>query len=86
MVGTNWLDYSDRHIGMIHWNAYWGTYSLVLDVNDKDVTVLDSFGIINDSNGHDVKTHQTRLSKKDKFYTVQDFYKLNKEVHCKQIK
>jgi len=86
MVGTNWLGYSDEHIGMVHRCSYWGTYSLVLDVNDKDVTVLNSFGTINDSDGHDVCTHQTRLSEKDKFYTVQDFFKLNKEVHCKQIK
>ena len=73
----NWLGYSNDNIGMIHWSAYWDTYSLILSVNDRNITELDSFGRINDTDGHKIRTHCTRLSKKDRFYTIQEFFQLN---------
>ena len=74
MIKSNWFGYSKEHIGMIHWSAYWDKYSLVVDVSDKYVSELDSFGIINYPNNHSIRRHWTKLSDKDKFYTVQEFF------------
>ena len=70
----NWLGYSTEHIGMIHWCNYWDKYSLIIDVNEENISELDSFGSINKTNEHKIRTHSTRLDKKDKFYTVEEFF------------
>ena len=69
--------WNKEHIGMVHWSSYWSVYSLVLDVDsDGVITELDSFGEINHSDRHRIRTHNTVLSEKDKFYTMEQFYNL----------
>tara|TARA_R100000789_G_scaffold98484_1_gene102512 strand:- start:33 stop:263 length:231 start_codon:yes stop_codon:yes gene_type:complete len=69
------MKYIKEHIGMIHWSFYWGNYSLILGVDGDEVTELDSFGKINNSYNHKIRRHHTALDKRDKFYTVEQFYK-----------
>ena len=71
--------YLPCHVGMIHYNSYWRTYSLVLEVNGSHVTELDSFGEINHTTEHRVRRHCTALDAYDRFYTVAEFAALIKE-------
>tara|TARA_R100001530_G_scaffold100685_1_gene70010 strand:+ start:131 stop:376 length:246 start_codon:yes stop_codon:yes gene_type:complete len=70
------MEYTKDHIGMVHWCSYWSTYCLVLNVDGDNITELDSFGKINESSNHKIRRHHTALHKRDKFYTVEQFYNL----------
>lgn len=67
-------------VGLIHWSDYWGTYSLVLDVdlNSLTITELDSFPEIGGGTST-IRRHSTALNDKDKFYTAAEFYQLCRE-------
>ncbi len=62
-------------VGLVHYSAYWGRYSLVLNVNGYTVTELDGFAGVNQHpTNAQVRTHQTPPDKGDKFLTVAEFY------------
>lgn len=76
----NWMQ---SHVGLIHWNSYWKTYSLVLSVSFVDgIVELDNFGGINYGSAV-VRHHNTALNKNDKFYTIKEFSEM---VQSKQVK
>lgn len=68
----NEKQYNQAMIGMIHYCAYWRSYSLILDVTDGWVTELDSFS----GTQTELRTrrHLTSLSPSDKIMTVAEYY------------
>ncbi len=69
--------YEQRHVGMVHYSAYWRTYSLILDVTqERWVTELDSFGPINSGCAPKVRHHISAMDHGDRMYTVAEYYAL----------
>ena len=69
--------YTNEMIGMVHYCAYWRSYSLILNVTNGWVTELDSFDG-NERREPYTRRHITALSPDDKIMTVAEYY--NKEV------
>ncbi len=71
------LKWCKSHIGMIHYSDYWGTYSLVLDVDldTMNITELDNFGDTNHLAAL-VRIHCTPLDENDNFFSIPEFMNL----------
>lgn len=72
--------WNKSHVGLIHYNNYWGSYALVLDVDDKNgwVTELDAFHGPHHPNCV-VRRHCTGLDQKDKFFSIAEFLTMLEE-------